>query len=124
MKIVNTTKGTMIAHHTEKAEGFWKKAKGLMFRKRLENGKALLMIFRNESTRGIWMPFMRFPIDVIFADSSRKVVSLHSGVQPMTGNPKTWKIYKSPIPAKYIIEVNAGTIKKSRTEAGDRLDFL
>lgn len=124
MKILNSTKGTVIADRVEIAESAWKKMKGLMLRNSLGEGSALLMVFSGESQRGIWMPFMRFPIDVIFLDSRKRVVTLHSDVMPMTKNPRTWKIYRSASPAKYIIEANTGTIKKSRTELGDILSFL
>ncbi len=122
MKIVNLTKKTMIAEEVEKAESFWKKAKGLMFRKSLPEGKAILLIFEKEGNHGIWMPFMRFPIDAIFLDSRKRVVKIHENIQPMSLNPKTWKIYHSK-PVKYIIEMNAFSVKTTKTETGDIIEF-
>ena len=123
MKILNSTKRTVIAEETERSESFWGKALGLMFRKELPREKAFVMVFEKDGNPGIWMPFMRFAIDVIFLDSKKRVVGIHENVRPMGFNPKTWKVYYPDKPAKYIIETNSGEVKKSHTELGNSIEF-
>jgi uncharacterized membrane protein (UPF0127 family) len=123
MKILNTTKRTVLAKESEIAESGLSKARGLMFRKELPEGKALVMVFGKEGNPSIWMPFMRFSIDVIFLSSEKRVVGIHENVKPMGLHPKSWKVYYPEKPAKYIIETNAGEVKRSLTEPGHRIEF-
>ena len=61
------------------------------------------------------MFFMHFPLDIVFADSDRKIVDM------VTIGP--WKTYTPIAPANYVIELKTGSIKKFDLEIGDNLDF-
>jgi len=67
----------------EVADSWFKKARGLMFRKPLPPMHGLLLAFKNEARHGIWMPFMRFPIDLIFLDKNLKIVGAKHCVRPI-----------------------------------------
>lgn len=121
--IRNITKNKIIVSEIEKADSFWKKAKGLMFRKELDNKKGMLFTFENEDLVGIWMLFMRFPIDLIFLDFDKQIVEIRKNIKPVSLNPRTWKVYYPDVPAKYILEINSGVARKTGTEIGDILDF-
>jgi uncharacterized membrane protein (UPF0127 family) len=123
MSILNTSRRTVLAEEVEIAESGMGKAKGLMFRKELPEGRALVMIFGKEGKQGVWMPFMRFPIDVIFLDSGKRVVGVHENVKPMGFHPRTWKVYYPEKPARYVIETNSGEVRKSMTENGHVMKF-
>ncbi len=115
---------TVIAENVEVAESFASKTLGLMFRKSLPRNSAMLFIFDKPGRHGIWMPFMRFPIDIVFLDSRKRVVGLHSWVRPISfRNGKTWKVYYSDKPAKYAIELAAGQVKRKMLQPGERLKF-
>ena len=114
---------TVIAEKAEMAESFYQKGKGLMLRKSLPRNSALLMIFDKPGKHGIWMPFMRFPIDIVFLDSRKRVVGLHERARPISFRKKTWKVYYPEKPAKYIIELPAGTVKRKGIAARDVLLF-
>jgi uncharacterized protein len=113
--IVNLTKGTKIGK-VEIADSFFSRFMGLMLRKKVGNGM-LLKLPQSRSRHGsaIHMFFMRFPLDIVFADSDRKVVDM------VTVDP--WKTYTPRTPAKYVIELEKGSIKKFDLELGDDLDF-
>jgi len=114
----------VIAEKAEVADSFGGKTLGLMFRKKLPRNGALLMVFNKPGKHGIWMPFMRFRIDVVFLDSHRRVVGLHERVRPISlrkGN--TWKVYYPDKPAKYVIELPAGTVKRKKLQPGNHLEF-
>ena len=57
----------------EIADTILTKAVGLMFRK---EPVPLLLVFGIQARHSIWMLFMRFPIDLIFLDSQRTVVTI------------------------------------------------
>ena len=107
----------------EVAEGFFHKMRGLMLRKNLPRDSALVMIFEKPGKHGIWMPLMRFSLDIVFLDSQKRVVGLHERVKPVSFRKKTWKVYYPEKPAKYAIEFPAGTVKRKRIAAGNLLLF-
>jgi len=81
--------------------------KGLAGTNQLSPGEALLMVFDYESDWGIWMKDMKFPIDIIWLDETKKVVHIVKNASPEYSTNKTFKPNK---PAKYVIELPAGTV--------------
>ncbi|HJW97131.1 MAG TPA: DUF192 domain-containing protein [archaeon] len=115
---------TVIAENVEVAEGFFHKMRGLMLRGSLPRSSALLMVFGNPGKHGIWMPLMRFPIDIVFLDSRKRVVGLHERARPVSFRRRTWKVYYPERDAKYAMEMAAGTIRKTGIKDEDRFTFL
>ncbi len=113
--------GKVILNEVEIAKRFWNKAKGLMFRRELPEGRGLLMVFEKENEPGIWMLGMRFPIDLIFLNAQMQVIDIRKNIKPMKINPKSWKVYFPKEPAKYVLEVRAGFAEKQKIK---KLDFL
>jgi uncharacterized membrane protein (UPF0127 family) len=113
--ILNRSKDTNLGKH-DLADSFISRFLGLMFKKDLERG-LILKLPSSRSRRGsaIHMFFMRFPLDIIFADADKKIVDMVS-IGP-------WKTYTPKAPAKYVIEMKKGTINKFDLEIGDELDF-
>ena len=58
---------------------------------------------------------MKFPLDIIFADADKMIVDMVS-IEP-------WKTYTPKAPAKYVIEMEEGTINTFNLQIGDELDF-
>jgi uncharacterized membrane protein (UPF0127 family) len=114
---------TVIAENVEVAEGFFHKMRGLMLRGSLPRGSALLMIFGKSGKHGIWMPLMRFSIDIVFLDSRKRVVGLHERARPVSFRKKTWKVYYPEKPARYVIEIPAGEIKRKKIQLHEQLVF-
>ncbi|BDZ70027.1 DUF192 domain-containing protein [Methanobacterium petrolearium] len=113
--IVNKTKGSNLGN-ADVADSFFSRFKGLMLVKNLERGLILkLPSDRSQRASGIHMFFMRIPLDVIFADSDKKIVDT------VTLDP--WTIYTPVAPARYVIELEKGKLAESQTDIGDELDF-
>jgi hypothetical protein len=113
--IVNKTKGTNLGN-ADVADSFFSRFKGLMMVKKLERGLILkLPSDRSRRASGIHMFFMRIPLDVVFADSDKKVVDV------VTLDP--WTTYTPVAPARYVIELEKGKLTESNTQIGDELDF-
>lgn len=92
----------------EVADTWWKRTKGLMFREKLAPMHGLLIEFPKPGKCGIWMLFMRFPLDLIFLNEKMQVVDAVRNAQPVSlFKPKTWRIYKPRKPAKYVMEIAA-----------------
>lgn len=119
MKIVNVTRKKAVAERVEMAQGFWKKMIGLMFRKGLGEKSCFLMEFPDEGFHGIWMPFMRFPIDIIFLDSEKRVVGVSADARPLGLSPSTWRVYYPEKPAKWVLELVAGKAGDTGTRMRD-----
>ncbi len=111
-RIVNTTRGTVIASRAERARTFWARLRGLMFRASLPAGGGLV-IEPNSSVHTFWM---RFPIDVIFVDRQNRVVGLAPAMPPN-------RPYAGARKARRTLELPAGVITTSATQLGDVLEF-
>lgn len=121
--IKNMTKNSVLVKETEFSCSAAGKAKGLMFRQKLDPASGFLMEFRYEGKHGIWMPFMRFPIDIVFIGSDKKVVDIKHSVSPMGFDPRTWRVYRPREKCRYVLEVNAGRARETGLENGDALEF-
>ncbi len=92
----------------------WQLAKGLMFTFKIKN--PLIFDFKKEKYVSLHMFFVFYPIDVVFLDSEKRIVDLKENFKPFT-------TYSSKKKAKYVIEINQGTIKEHKLQINDRLDF-
>jgi uncharacterized membrane protein (UPF0127 family) len=82
-------------------------AKGLSGREKLAKGTGMLFIFDEIKKHSMWMPDMKFPLDVIWLDETLSVVHISYGLEPCADRrvcPSTDSMYA----CKYAIEMNAG----------------
>jgi hypothetical protein len=93
-----------ISEEYEIAESPWKKALGLMFRKKVD--KPLIFTFRKEKIISLHMWFVFTSIDVLFLNKNKKIVEMKQNFKP-------FKFYTPKKKARYIIELAAGTIKNN-----------
>jgi uncharacterized membrane protein (UPF0127 family) len=81
---------------------------GLGNRLFLPENSAMLFIYPKEDYLVFWMKDTLFPLDILFLDSSRKIVDIQT-MQPEPGVPDyELRSYRSSAPAMYAIEMNAG----------------
>ena len=104
----------------EHVDSFLGRFRGLMFR---EEGR-ILMEFPVREKQGIWMPFMKFSIDVAFIDDRNRVVDVFRDVPPISVSPSTWKIYRPERMCRYVLEVESGLLKKKGVEKGSELELV
>jgi len=112
LKITNTTKGRVVAERASLAAKMLERMKGLLGRTSLPEGEGLVII-PCTSIHTFWM---RFAIDAVFFDRTKRVVSVYKGLKPFRAS--SWH----PMAAG-VIEVPAGTAGKAGIEAGDQLSF-
>lgn len=96
------------------------RARGLMFRDRMEAGHGMLFIHDSEQPQAYWMKNTRIPLDILYFDDERVLVSQQRDVPPCSlgnGCPS----YPSGEPARYVLELNAGEAAKLGLEDGAEL---
>lgn len=93
--------------------------KGLSGQTSLPSKQAVLMVFPEPGRYGIWMPEMKFPIDVIWLDQNQTIVYLIPNMSP-NSYPQTFYPTK---PAKFILEANIKTIENNHLQLGDRINI-
>lgn len=98
----------------EKAETDKERVLGLSGRHSLGSADGLLFIFPDEGKYGIWMKDMLFSIDIIWINSSGEVVFIEENVSPETFP----SVFKPDKLAKFVLEVEAGTVEKEGWNVG------
>ncbi len=119
MKIINSTRKTVVTETTETARGTFRKSLGLMFRRCVGESHGLLM----EDVSSVWMLGMLTHIDIIFMTAGNVVIDIYENAPPLSLKPRTWRIYRPSRPVKWIIEVAPGRSRRSMTSVGDKLVF-
>ncbi|WP_046744957.1 DUF192 domain-containing protein [Kordia zhangzhouensis] len=103
----------------EFAETPYERETGLMHRSSMKNNQGMLFIFSEEYPRSFYMKNTLIPLDIIYIDADKKIVSFQENAKPLdeTGLP-------SKVPAMYVLEVNAGLAQKWLLEIGDTITFV
>ncbi|MCL4379426.1 MAG: DUF192 domain-containing protein [Candidatus Marsarchaeota archaeon] len=94
---------------------------GLMFRKSMKQNECMLFTFPEDGTHPIWMRNMRFPLDIVWLDSNRRVVDFVESAKPSSG--LDFSGYRSKTPSRYVIELNAGFVRKNKIKIKDVAKF-
>jgi len=97
---------------------------GLMFRDNLDEKDAMLFVFEQPGQYKYWMKNMKIPIDIIFLNENKEIVTIHKRVEPCTEEP--CDLYDPDEPALYVIEVKAGFSERHNLAPGQKvaLDIL
>ena len=106
----NVRSGRTVATAIEPAFDSESRRRGLLGRDGIDAGAALIIA----PCSSIHMFFMRFAIDVVFADREGRVVKACRNVRP-------WRIALAP-GAFTAVELPVGAIEMSETRAGDQLE--
>ncbi|MES2088068.1 MAG: DUF192 domain-containing protein [Patescibacteria group bacterium] len=93
--------------------------KGLGGRDFLADDQGMLFIFKDLAYPSIWMKDMHFPIDILWFNDEKKVVSVEKNVATSTYP----KIYTPKLPARYVLETNAGFFEKNNLKIGSEIYF-
>ena len=86
-------------------------AKGLSGRDKLANGTGMLFIFNDLAKQSMWMPDMKFPLDIVWLDETLSVSHIVYGLQPCTSR-ESCPSSSSQYDAKYAIEMPQGDATK------------
>jgi hypothetical protein len=92
---------------------------GLMNRKQMDENRGMLFIFPVEQIQSFWMENTYIPLDMIFVNAAKKIVTIHRNTKILSE-----QSYPSSSPALYVIEVNAGYCSRHSITEGDRINFI
>ncbi len=98
------------------------RAHGLMERTSMPAGHGMLFVFPDSQIRTFWMKNTLIPLDMLFFDADRKLVTLHADVPPCKADPCA--TYPSTARARYVLELNAGTAATLGVREGDIATFI
>jgi uncharacterized membrane protein (UPF0127 family) len=84
--------------------------KGLSGVRILNSSDGLLMVFSSDDKWAIWMKDMYVPIDIVWTDASPEL--------------STTKTFVPKADARYVLEVPAGTVKRSSISIGTVATFI
>ena len=98
------------------------RARGLMFRDSLPADHGMLFIHDRQEPQAYWMKNTRIPLDILYFDSGRRLVSQQRDVPPCSAGDRC-PPYPSRGPARYVLELNAGQAARLGLEDGAELRF-
>jgi uncharacterized protein len=109
-RITNQTRGTVVADQCRIARGIAQRIFGLHLLPRLQIGEGLLL----PGATTIDTTFMRYPIDLVFLDTSRQVTRVVPDMAP-------WRMVLRGHGGRDCLELPAGAAASSGTVVGDQL---
>jgi uncharacterized membrane protein (UPF0127 family) len=79
----------------------------------------MLFVFDRPERYCFWMKDMKFHLDILWLDNSKRIVSIERNMSPRS-YPETACPQEA---ARYVFEVNAGLSRQAGVDVGDRLAF-
>ena len=92
---------------------------GLMYRNSMKENQGMLFVFPEISERSFYMKNTRIPLDLVFLDHNKTIVSFQENAKPLdeTSLPSNAR-------AQFVLEINAGLSEKWQLEVGDKMDYF
>ena len=98
--------------------------RGLSGRDGLDDDAGMLFVWEEPGVQTLLMKEMRFPLDFLWLDENRRVVSIEANVPAQPGASDSELIrYSSGAPVRYAIELDAGMIAALGIAVGDTVKF-
>lgn len=95
---------------------------GLSGRKSLDQKKGMIFLFEKKDKYSFWMKNTLIPLDIIFIDDD-KIVHIAKNAIPEKDVKGTLPIYKTPVNANKVLEINGGLSEKNKFKNGDKVTF-
>jgi uncharacterized membrane protein (UPF0127 family) len=92
------------------------RARGLMYRRELPEGRGMLFDFHREQPISMWMQNTYISLDMIFIRGDGRILSIAENTEPLST-----RVISSGGSARAVLEVIAGTAKKLGIRPGDRV---
>ncbi len=113
-----TSDSVRVSLPIEIAETSYETETGLMYRKGMEEKQGMLFIFPEAAPRSFYMKNTEFPLDIVYMNENRHIVSFQENAQPFSE-----ASLPSNAPARYVLEINAGLVNKWGLQTGDSVAF-
>ena len=118
LTIIKVADSTQIKLDIEIADTEFDTQTGLMYRESMEKNQAMLFVFEDVTERYFYMKNTKIPLDIIYIDANKTIVSFQKNAKPFDENS-----LPSNAPAKYVLEINAGLVDAWGVSVGDKIKF-
>ena len=112
------TDSVIASLNIEFAKSDYETQTGLMYRKSMNPNEGMLFIFKDEQPRSFYMKNTLIPLDIIYLNKDKAVVSIQKNAKPLNEIS-----LPSEQPAMYVLEVNAGLSEVWKISNGDYIVF-
>lgn len=102
----------------EVADSEPERARGLMYRKSMPENRGMIFLMDNERPQSFYMKNTFIPLDIIFVNSKKEVVSIQKQTTPLSE-----LNLPSEAPALYVVEVVGGFCDKHGISKGSVINF-
>ncbi|MEO8663487.1 MAG: DUF192 domain-containing protein [Bryobacteraceae bacterium] len=97
--------------------------RGMMFRDSLAPDRGMLFVHPKPGNYSYWMYQVRIPLDIIWMDSSRRIVEISANTPPCTTAPRECPHYGGHAVVQYALELAGGMVEHYGLKEGQTLDF-
>ena len=97
------------------------RARGMMFRSRMEEGQGMLFVFPDDDRPSFWMKNTYLSLDILFLSRKGRIVDLFEKVPPCGVEP--CPLYTPEAPVRYALELPAGFAAGHGVRKGDRVSL-
>ena len=111
--IKNKTKNKIICNNFELRKNLLGQIRGLMFSSR----NNLIFTFKKEKKVSLHNFFVFFPIDIVLCNAKKRVIEIKKNFRPFSPS------FQGKNKAKYVLELEDGSIDKANIAIGDQLNF-
>ncbi|MDR0601791.1 MAG: DUF192 domain-containing protein [Treponema sp.] len=115
--VVERSGGEPLVMQVEIARTDDERARGLMYRRNLEDGKGMLFVFEHEDNLSFWMSNTYIPLSIAFVSSEGRITEIRD-MEPLNLNS-----VRSSRKARYALEVPRGWFDRVGIRPGDRLEI-
>jgi len=116
--VLEGANGERNAVRVELARDDEERARGLMYREKLEDDAGMLFLFPVAEDHGFWMKNTLIPLDMIFIGEDGRVVGVVENAAP-----RSLDLRSAGAPSRYVLEVNGGWAARRGVKKGDRVRF-
>jgi len=95
------------------------RARGLMYRESLPDGRGMLFLFPKPSVEGFWMKNCNFAIDIVWMDEKRRVQFISAHTPPC--REEDCPTYGPKAASLYVLEIPDGAAAKEKTAVGSEI---
>lgn len=105
--------------HARVADTEASRQQGLSGTKSLSENEAMLFAYDYPTRPGIWMKDMHYSLDIVWLDSTKRVISIERDVSPETYP----RVFLPQSDAQYVVELPAGFSQKHGLALGQTVSF-
>lgn len=117
--VIRNRAGQELTVKVEVARTDPERARGLMYRQSLEDGRGMLFLFDRPARLSFWMKNTYIPLDMIFMDARRQLVGIEENAEPLTLTPRG-----PQVDSQFVLEVPGGWSRAHSVAPGAEARFL